>query len=363
MQHINSSAYYKRQLILSEFGYERQELLTKSTVLVVGAGGLGCPALISLVCAGVGKIVIADGDRIQLSNLHRQTLFTIDDIGQPKAETAAKELKRHNPYIEIEFVNGFLKSENISKLIENVDVVLDCTDNFEVRFLLGDETAKRSIPLIFSAIFGFEGQLSVFNYNDGAVFRDLFPTLPSASSTPNCATNGVIGFVPTLMGTLQAAEAIKMITNLGDVCYNKLLQINLITLEKHEFAITKREHKIVNIHSNNSSKNLNCKTMNIKEITSKELYQMRSTNSENLFLLDVRELFEWSEFNIGGNHIPMQDIIKNLAVIPRDKTVVVICRSGARSANVTNYLVNQHQFPDVVNLAGGLIGWRNEIGE
>ena len=103
--------------------------------------------------------------------------------------------------------------------------------------------------------------------------------------------------------------------------------------------------------------------MNIKEITSKELYQMRSTNSENLFLLDVRELFEWSEFNIGGNHIPMQDIIKNLAVIPRDKTVVVICRSGARSANVTNYLVNQHQFPDVVNLAGGLIGWRNEIGE
>lgn len=354
MQYTDSSAFYLRQIILSEFGSAKQELLSESAVLVVGAGGLGCPALMSLACAGVGKIVIVDGDRVQISNLHRQTLFTLDDIGKPKAETASKKLKLHNPFIEIEFVNSFLNSNNVSQLLDNIDAVIDCTDNFEVRFLLGDETAKRKIPLIFSAIFGFEGQLSVFNYNDGAIFRELFPTLPSSASTPSCATNGVIGFVPAIMGTLQAAEAIKIITNsLG----------TLFTIVNSCFSSVKRVPRELDSSTNTSTINLTCKSMNIKEISSKELYQMRLNNSENLFLLDVREPHEWNEFNIGGNHIPMQEIIEKIELIPRDKTVVVICRSGARSANVTDYLVKQHQFSDVVNLAGGLIGWRNDIGE
>ena len=357
----NENEYYQRQLILEGFGSAKQLLLKKSHIVVVGAGGLGCPALQYLVGAGIGTITIVDGDTIQLNNLHRQVIFSIDDIGKHKAEIAAVRLRKLNPFIQINAIKENITAENIKAMLYNVEVVIDASDNFKTRFLLGDVTAKLNIPLVYAAIYAFEGQLTVFNYKNGSALRDLFPVEPASNAIPNCATNGAIGFVPGIIGTMQAAEAIKIITHSGDVCSGKLQQFNLLNFDKNEFVITKRQGLSEQSTDSNTSLTLTKNEMNIQEITSTELNLQLNNNSENIYLLDVREPFEWNQFNIGGTLMPMLELNKRMNEIPTDKDIVVVCKSGYRSYKAAEALVKHYEFKSVSSLKGGLVAWLNEV--
>ncbi|HET7361891.1 MAG TPA: HesA/MoeB/ThiF family protein, partial [Salinimicrobium sp.] len=200
---------FERQKILPEFGSEGQQKLSTAKVLVIGAGGLGCPALLYLAAAGVGTIGIADGDSISESNLNRQTLFGHNDIGKAKAETAAGILQEKYPDINFQVIPHFLTSENALEVLENYDLVLDGSDNFGTRYMINDACVLLGIPLIMGAIYQYEGQLSVFNYGENPVsYRDIYPVPPKANEIPNCSETGVLGVLPGIIGNLQAAETI-----------------------------------------------------------------------------------------------------------------------------------------------------------
>lgn len=346
---LTTTNYYSRQTALDGFGLLAQQKLGKSKVVVVGAGGLGCPALHYLVGAGVGYIRVVDGDVVSVSNLHRQVLFGIDDIGQNKAEVASKRLQKQNPFIHLECMPYFLTSENMALFVDNMDVVIDATDNFVSRFLLGDYTAKRSIPLVYSAIYGFEGQLSVFNYNGGVCLRDLHPTMPNREVLPNCSVNGAIGVVPGLFGVLQALECIKVIAQIGSILSGKLLVMDLLTLEKHEFTITKKSRTNVN--------NNKVVEAEIREISAATLKSHLADENTNFMVVDVREPYEHDYFNIGGLHIPMQQIPERLNELPLNKDLVFVCKAGVRSYNVANYVAKVYPKARIYNLTGGLMAW------
>ena len=343
--------YYQRQLILSGFGHLAQKKLQESTVLVVGAGGLGCPALQYIAGAGVGNIIIADGDNIQISNLHRQILYTQDDIGKNKAEVAASRISKLNPLINVTPITQNITSDNIEAIIHRADVIIDSTDSFETRFLLGKYSYKNNIPLVYAAIYEFEAQLTVFNYNNEIAFEDLFPTMPGLDATPNCATNGVIGFVPGFIGIAQAAEAIKIITNIGPVNSGKLLLIDLLTLNKKEIKLTKQIKQAEKPKEENN--------LTIHSISANELKQRIDNNDLKLFILDVREPWEYKAFNIGGTLIPLSELADRVHEIPTGKDIVICCKMGVRSLNAAMFIKEVIPELNIYNLHGGLLSWNS----
>jgi len=208
---------YNRHIILPEVGLEGQEKLKLSKVLVVGAGGLGCPVLIYLAAAGVGTIGIVDFDSVDESNLHRQILFGTGDIGKPKAEAAKIKLQEQNPHVEVEVHNTRLTSKNAIEIIDKYDIIVDGSDNFPTRYLVNDACVILKKPFVFGSIFKFEAQISTFNYEGGPTYRCLYPDPPGAGEVPNCAEIGVIGVLPGIVGSIQANEAIKMIIGIANI--------------------------------------------------------------------------------------------------------------------------------------------------
>ncbi len=241
-----SDRQYERQVILKEFGKEGQEKLRRARLLAVGAGGLGCAALQYLVAAGVGTIGIVDFDTVDITNLHRQVLYSFEDIGKPKAETAASKLRAMNPDAEI-IVYPFTLTQHIAlEIIAEFDLVIDCTDNFSSRYMINDACVFLGKPLVFGAVWQFEGQVGVFNLsneNDGYTtnYRDLFPNQPDLSRSLSCQEAGVLGVLPGIIGTLQATEAIKIITGIGKPLSNSILTYNALTNSFHEFHVTRIE--------------------------------------------------------------------------------------------------------------------------
>lgn len=355
------STYYGRQLILSEFGPAAQARLKNSHVVVVGAGGLGCPALLYLAGAGVGHITIADADTVQVSNLHRQVLYSTNDIGKNKVDAASQRLKELNPYIQITSISHHISAANAGKMLSNADVVVDATDNFETRFMLGDTTAKLQIPLVFAAIFGFEGQLTVFNYGQGPIFRDLFPVRPNQSAIPDCTTNGVVGFVPGIMGCLQAAEAIKILVGIGEVMSGKLMVINLLSMDKKELRIKQSGYQYDSYVNETSNRTQNTSTKMINEISALMLRQRMDNQDDEFFLLDVREPEEFDQYNIGGTLIPLGRLPEKLQEVPDHKDIVVVCKSGVRSYRAAQFIAENFRHTNVFNLKGGLISWIAEV--
>ena len=206
------TARYQRHFSLSGFGPGCQQRLKAGSVLVIGAGGLGCPALLYLAAAGVGRIVVVDDDRVEASNLQRQTLFTEADVGEPKAAAAVRRLAALNSLITVEGRAVRFNRGNAMELVSSCDVVVDGSDNFATRYLVNDACVLAGKPFVFGAVQGFEGQLSVFNWRNGPTYRCLFPEPPEPGTVPNCAQAGVLGVLPGLIGTAQACEAIKMIS-------------------------------------------------------------------------------------------------------------------------------------------------------
>ena len=209
-------------MLLPEIGIKGQEKLSSAKVLVIGAGGLGCPALLYLSAAGVGRIGIIDFDKIELHNLHRQILYSSEDVGKQKANTAAEKLKKQNPHTNILVFDEMLSEANAEKIISQFDIVLDGSDNFLTRYLANDTCVKLNLPLVYGSILKFEGQVSVFNYKGGKNLRDLFPEPPNAEDVPNCDENGVLGTLPGIIATMMAQETLKLIVGM-DVLKNQVL--------------------------------------------------------------------------------------------------------------------------------------------
>lgn len=218
---------YSRQLMLPEVGMPGQEKIKQARVLVVGAGGLGCPVLLYLAGAGVGTIGIVDFDKVELHNIHRQILYGVDDIGQPKAVMAAEKLRQHNPHVQCVVHKTVLNDENADTLIADYDLVIDGSDNFYTRYLVNDTCVKHHKPLVYGSIFKFEGQVCVFNHEGSKNLRDLYPDPPNPEDVPNCSEVGVIGVLPGVIGTLMATHALRVIIGLGD-SRNQMTVINLL---------------------------------------------------------------------------------------------------------------------------------------
>lgn len=360
---------YQKHLLLPQIGLEGQLKLKNAKVLVVGAGGLGCPVLLYLSAAGVGKIGILDADSVDMSNLQRQVLYRVEDIGSPKATTAASHLAKMNDSIEYEAVKQNLRPENAETFIRNYDIIVDCTDNFTARYLINDYCVKLNKPFVYGAIHQFEGQVSVFNFKDsdgnlGPTYRCLFPEQPSDLEIPNCATIGVLGILPGMLGMYQANEVIKMITGIGTVLSGQLLIVDLLENTSQKIKVKRRKNAEELIFPGGEKKSQLIDNQEFKQtITVQELHE-RIQKQEDIFILDVRNLNEYETCRIEGSVlIPMSNIPTNVKHIPKDKTVVVYCHHGFRSASVIEYLSQNHGFMNLQNLTGGINAWANEIDE
>jgi adenylyltransferase/sulfurtransferase len=369
---------YHRHLILDDFGMERQLLLKKARVLVVGAGGLGSPALLYLGAAGVGTLGIADADTVDLSNLQRQVLYTTADEGQLKAVAAAARIKALNPHISVVSHPVQVTAANALDLIKDYDVVLDGTDNFPTRYLLNDACVLLGKPLVYGSILRFEGQLAVFNWRkpDGtfsANYRDLFAVPPDPDSVPDCAQAGVLGVLPGIIGTLQANEVIKIITNTGEPLADKLMLWDSATAQQTIIRIRNMNARdtIKNLIdydefcgiSGQKNKYLTFNQPNntiMKEVTVQELKQLIDSGAD-FQLIDVREPHEYDICNLEGELIPQGEIPYNVDKISKDKQVILHCRSGARSGNMVQWLEKNHNFTNLYNLKGGVLAWAKEI--
>ncbi|MDN3666826.1 molybdopterin-synthase adenylyltransferase MoeB [Algibacter miyuki] len=340
---------YNRHLILDNIGEQGQLRLKNAKVLVIGAGGLGCPILQYLTAAGIGNIGIIDHDTIDQSNLQRQILYTHDDLGEFKAEVAASKLSRLNPFVKFEIHIEKVTSENALNLFSNYDIIVDGSDNFPTRYLVNDAAVLSNKPLVFGSIFKFEGQVSVFNYNNGPTYRCLFPTPPKAGAVPNCSEIGVLGVLPGIIGSLQANEVLKLILGLGDVLSGKVLTYNALSSQQLIFNFDKNESIFIEKLAHDYE--VFCGISNeITEIT----FETYALYKENYTVLDVRTNAERQIRYIESLHIPLQELEERLHEIPQNKDLLVYCKSGVRS-KVAIAILRQRDFDkNLVNLKNGL---------
>jgi adenylyltransferase/sulfurtransferase len=365
---------YSRHLILPEVGMEGQQRLKAARVLCVGTGGLGSPLAFYLAAAGVGTLGLVDFDVVDASNLQRQIIHSTKDIGRKKLDSAAEKLIALNPALNVVKHETMLTSANALEILKDYDVVADGTDNFPTRYLVNDACVLLGKPNVYGSIFRFEGQASVFATEAGPCYRCLYPEPPPPGLVPSCAEGGVLGILPGLVGVIQATEVIKLILGKGESLAGRLLLVDALNMRFRELKLRKNpECPICGTHRTITklidyeqfcglapkTNQENQVTNGIPQMTVKELKQ-RIDAGEDMYILDVREPFEYRIANIGGKLIPMNDVPKRLDEIDREREVVVQCKSGGRSQKVAEFL-KQAGYPKVANLAGGILAWSNEI--
>ncbi len=364
---------YDRHIIIPDFGLEAQKKLKAAKVFVVGSGGLGSPALLYLAAAGVGTIGIIDFDVVDDSNLQRQVLFGVNEIGKLKVEAAKQRLEALNPHITIKVYNEQLTSKNALDIIKDYDVVADGTDNFPTRYLVNDACVLLGKPNVFASIFQFEGQVSVFNYRDksgelGPNYRDLYPAPPPPGLVPSCAEGGVLGVLPGIIGSLQALEVIKLITGVGEPLSGRFFIFDALNFETRTFKIKRNPANPLNGKNPTIKELIDYEQFSgvkavekpIKEITAKELYNWQ-VRGEDIQIIDVREPHEYEIANIGGELIPLSTVSANANKIDRNKKVIVHCKMGGRSAKAIRELEEKFGFTNLYNLKGGILGWIDEV--
>lgn len=355
---------YARHLSLAGFGLEAQEQLKRGRVLVIGAGGLGCPALLYLAAAGVGRIVIMDGDRVDVSNLQRQVLFTSEDAGQLKVEAAARRLWALNPLIEIVPTAERFTRDNALERLRDVDVVVDGSDNFATRYLVNDACVLAKKPFVYGAIQGFEGQASVFNWQGGPTYRCLFPEPPEPGTVPNCSEAGVLGVLPGVIGTIQATEAIKLLTGIGAPLSGRLLLWDSLTMTSRtvKLAADPCSREIRELPLENYGKTCSLPTMQTTsdEIDGPEL----RTKLNAVQLIDVREDWERAVGAIlPSAHIPLGLLANSsaseiVATLDASKPTVIYCAHGMRSLKALAVLRERYGFTNAQSLRGGYEDWK-----
>ena len=354
---------YQRHLSLAGFGAEAQEKLQRGSVLVIGAGGLGCPALLYLVAAGVGRVVIVDDDRVDLSNLQRQVLYATEDAGEPKAEAAARRLRALNPLIAIEPRGERFTRANALALVRDVEVVLDGSDNFATRYLVNDACVLADRPFVYGAIQGFEGQVSVFNWRGGPTYRCLFPEPPAPGTVPNCADAGVLGVLPGLIGAAQACEAIKLLTGIGEPLAGKLFFLDALTLRTQLVALEAdpRSREIRELPHEGYGAMCALPLDHSEEVDVADL-RAALANGSPPQLVDVRESWERALGAIEPSvHVPLGELQQQGApgLDPLAPTVVY-CAVGARSLLAARVLRERHGFRAVASLRDGFRAWRQK---
>ena len=354
---------YSRHFVLPQFGVEGQQKLKAASVLVVGAGGLGCPVLQYLTAAGVATIGIIDYDKVSESNLQRQILYGSEDIGKTKSTQAAKKLNQLNPFVKTIPINSRINADNAFDLLSQFDIVVDCTDNFPTRYLLNDACVLLNKPLVYGSIFRYEGQVSVFNLKNGPNYRDLYPAPPDPGTVPDCEAGGVLGVLPGIIGCLQANEVLKIIVGIGDPLSGKLLILDTLTLETNIIDFPNRNQrelikKLIDYDAFCGIKPTGETEM--KEVTVEELKKLKDAG-EDFQLIDVREAYEIEICNIDGECIPLSEIPHSIDKISRDKKVIIHCRSGSRSANTVKWLEKNHSFDNLYNLKGGILAWADQM--
>jgi sulfur-carrier protein adenylyltransferase/sulfurtransferase len=318
---------YSRQIIMPEIGLSGQEKLKSAKVLMIGAGGLGCPVLQYLVAAGVGTIGIIDDDRVDVTNLHRQILYSPADIGKNKALIAAEKLSVFNPFVNLIAIDEKLTEKNAHQVIADYDLVIDGSDNFPTRYLANDICVLLDKPMVFGSILKFEGQVSVFNFKDGPTYRCLFP---EAEEGDNCETAGVLGILPGIIGTYMANEVVKIICETGEPLSGKLLVINVLDNTNRIFHFNRSFDKSTSDKITNLTPKKHPELLP-DQMLMKNLEILLETEPEKLHLIDVREEYEYEEDFLGGINIPLPDLPENLSKMPADKTIVFYCASGKRS--------------------------------
>ena len=338
MDKKNKLSRYNRHIILNEIGQKGQNKLTKAKVLVIGAGGLGCPVLQYLTAAGVGTIGIIDYDVVSASNLQRQVLFGSSSLGQNKAIAAKKRLIDLNNTIKINAYPEKLIHKNALKLFKNYDIIVDGTDNFATRYLINDASVITNKPLVYGAIYKFEGQVSVFNYQNGPSYRCLFPIPPKRGTIPNCSEIGVLGVLPGIIGSMQANEVLKIILELGDMLSGKLFCYNALTTQTTTLIINKSKNEINKVLSNidsfqNIKEESNCDFLP-QEISIEEAFQ-----KNNVQFIDVREYNELPKIDfLNAIQIPLSEFENNLDKIDSEKEKIIFCQVGIRSKTAVSIL-------------------------
>jgi adenylyltransferase/sulfurtransferase len=374
---------YSRHLTLPEFGREGQEKLKATSVLLVGAGGLGSPAATYLAAAGVGTIGLVDFDRVEESNLQRQILYGTDDVGRPKLEVAKERLEDLNPHVDVNLHETRLTSDNALDVIEEYDIVADGTDNFPTRYLVNDACVMTGTPNVYASIFRFEGQVSVFATEDGPCYRCLYEEPPPPGLVPSCAEGGVLGILPGFIGTLQATEVIKLATGIGEPLIGRLLMADAAEMNFRTLKVEKNPdcpvcgdnpsvtelidyEAFCGLPSTDDSSSTDTDTVSedsVPEISVQD-FKKRRDAGDAPFLLDVREPYEAEIADIGANQlIPVGELLQrvdDLEADPDDE-IVVHCRSGGRSAEAVRKL--REKGYNAVNLDGGTLAWSQEIDD
>jgi len=341
---------YSCQMALPGFSETAQQRLQNARVLVVGAGGLGCPAAQYLAAVGVGTLGIADFDVVSISNLHRQVLYTPADAGKKKVTIACERLQKQNPGIRLVPHDVRITSQNVIDIITGYDIIVDGTDNFETRYLLNDAAVLRGKPLVYGAIYQYEGQLAVWNVINEAEerscnYRDLFPNV-NAAQIPNCAEGGVIPTLAGIIGCMQANEVIKYITQTGDLLVNKVLVFDAQTLQS----------RIIKI-GDSTGTNITRLTETIAIPVISVAAVKKGLENHSLELVDIRTEAERQDFNIGGEHVPLDRLNSYIEKLDKNIRTVLYCASGKRSGEAVKAIKQQIPGANVFSMEGGLKAW------
>ena len=363
---------YSRHLIMPEVGMEGQLKIKQAKVLCIGTGGLGAPLGLYLAAAGVGRIGLVDFDLVDTTNLQRQVLFGTSDVGRPKTEAAAERLRNLNPDIRIDTFETQLTSANALELFKDYDIIVDGTDNFPTRYLVNDACVITGKPNVYGSIFRFEGQITVFGYPGGPCYRCLYPEPPPPGLVPSCAEGGVLGVLPGIVGTIQAAETLKLIIGKGEPLIGRLLLFDALAMKFRELKLRKNpecpvcgEHptqtKLIDYAEFCGVRGEEGPTMvtNVPEITPKEL-KARLDRGDDIYVLDVREPHEYQICNINGHLIPLGELSRRVHELDSSREIVAHCKSGKRSAEAVEFLRGAG-FRKVSSLKGGILAWSDQV--
>jgi len=360
-------ARYSRHLLIPDIGVEGQLRLKDASVLLIGTGALGSPAAIYLAAAGVGRLGLVDDDEVDVSNLHRQVLHGESWIGKPKLESAAARLREINPHVELELHRVRFTPDNAMTIAARYDVLVDGSDNFPTRFLTNDVACLLKKSLVYGAIHRFEGQATIFApHLGGPCYRCMVPEMPSPGSVPSCAEAGVLGVLPGIIGSIQAMETLKLILGIGELPLGKLTVYDGLKSSFRSLRIGRDPQCRLCGASPTIDSVANAETLatiacaasrdEVPEITADRLREILNGSFDGL-LIDVREPHEHAVSRIDGARlIPLRELPSQLGELPRDREIIVHCKSGARSARAVKFLL-ESGFPRVTNVQGGIDAW------
>ena len=359
---------HSRHILLPQVGAEGQNKLSNSRVLCLGAGGLGSPVIQYLAAAGIGHLTIIDDDVVEISNLQRQVIHRTSDVGVPKAQSAQRFVNELDPNISVDAIEARVDQNNAKELFEEHHLIVDGTDNIPTRYLLNDACEILGIPWVHASVFRYEGQLTVFNLDGSANYRDLFPKAPPPGSIPSCSEAGVLGALPGILGTMQAMEAIKIIAKVGSPLTEQLMILDTRKMNSRTLSYSKDTSRARAVKLDRQKEYIDpgCEVQKVPDMQSMTVTTLHDLmDGENgPFLLDVRRPNEETICTIPGTDLRVEhtQIVQHLDSIPKDRDVVVYCRSGIRSMSAIAALVaNGWKFEQLWNLDGGILAWSREI--